>query len=236
MFLKLVYPRNCESHFRFSYKDTVLDPIGMPRPVTRERETTVTLMDAIQRSPSAMDNFSFKNPQKSPTRIIVDYEPPRRSAMTWRGARDLTEFSTPQRVTVMGRERQVIEFRTPQHPIAGTNNWGGASPLLWKNIPKESRETSYLRFNAASALDHDDGNKSRFPARADSRSSMGHATAAARHGRKGGSSEARKGGMLSMLMRWWTRREVKVLGGDKKKSSWPPGGDHCSRWPQGWGG
>lgn len=45
------------------------------------------------------------------------------------------------------RQQQVLQFRTPQHPCSGTNNWGGASPLLARNIPEESLEQRYLRLN-----------------------------------------------------------------------------------------
>ncbi|XVF32415.1 hypothetical protein REPUB_Repub17cG0080500 [Reevesia pubescens] len=46
------------------------------------------------------------------------------------------------------RQREVLAFRTPQHPSLGTNNWGGASPLLARDIPKESLEQRYLRLNS----------------------------------------------------------------------------------------
>ncbi|KAI3461628.1 hypothetical protein Pfo_018291, partial [Paulownia fortunei] len=45
------------------------------------------------------------------------------------------------------RQRELLEFRTPQHPSFGTNNWGGASPLLARSIPKESLDQRYLRLN-----------------------------------------------------------------------------------------
>lgn len=38
-----------------------------------------------------------------------------------------------------------MDFRNHQHPKIGTNNWGGASPLLPWNIATESLETKYLR-------------------------------------------------------------------------------------------
>ena len=34
------------------------------------------------------------------------------------------------------RQRELLDFRTPQHPSLGTNNWGGASSLLARNITK----------------------------------------------------------------------------------------------------
>ncbi|KAK1289751.1 hypothetical protein QJS10_CPB18g01646 [Acorus calamus] len=45
------------------------------------------------------------------------------------------------------KEREFLDFRTPQHPSMGSNNWGGASPLLARNILTESLETKYLRFH-----------------------------------------------------------------------------------------
>ncbi|KAL2510802.1 Uncharacterized protein Adt_16402 [Abeliophyllum distichum] len=45
------------------------------------------------------------------------------------------------------RQRELLDFRTPQHPSLGTNNWGGASPLLARNIPLESLEQRYLKLN-----------------------------------------------------------------------------------------
>ncbi|RDX71170.1 hypothetical protein CR513_49517, partial [Mucuna pruriens] len=51
------------------------------------------------------------------------------------------------------REGEVWEFRTPQHPSLGTNNWGGASPLLARNIPKESLEQKYTKLNTVRTRD-----------------------------------------------------------------------------------
>ncbi|MCD7472039.1 hypothetical protein HAX54_012916 [Datura stramonium] len=45
------------------------------------------------------------------------------------------------------RQMDLLNFRTPQHPSLGTNNWGGASPLLARNVPKESLEQRYARLN-----------------------------------------------------------------------------------------
>lgn len=47
----------------------------------------------------------------------------------------------------MRQREQVLQFRTPQHPCSGTNSWGGASPLLARNIPEESLDQRYLRLN-----------------------------------------------------------------------------------------
>ncbi|KAA8515217.1 hypothetical protein F0562_018396 [Nyssa sinensis] len=51
------------------------------------------------------------------------------------------------------RRRELTEFRTPQHPSLGTNNWGGASPMLARDIPKESLEQRYLRLNTTRTRD-----------------------------------------------------------------------------------
>ncbi|KAI6684194.1 hypothetical protein NL676_030107 [Syzygium grande] len=48
---------------------------------------------------------------------------------------------------------ELRDFRTPQHPSLGTNNWGGASPLLAKNVPAESLEQKYLKLHSICALD-----------------------------------------------------------------------------------
>nr|GMD18649.1 uncharacterized protein LOC109173481 [Ipomoea batatas] len=45
-------------------------------------------------------------------------------------------------------QTEIAEFRTPQHPSLGTNNWGGASPLLARNLPNESLEQRYQRLNS----------------------------------------------------------------------------------------
>ncbi|KAG8370782.1 hypothetical protein BUALT_Bualt13G0019300 [Buddleja alternifolia] len=45
------------------------------------------------------------------------------------------------------RHNELLDFRTPQHPSYGSNNWGGASPMLARNIPKESLDQRYLRLN-----------------------------------------------------------------------------------------
>ncbi|PKI60043.1 hypothetical protein CRG98_019528 [Punica granatum] len=46
-----------------------------------------------------------------------------------------------------------MAFRTPQHPSMGTNNWGGESPLLARNVPQESLEQRYLRLNSIRTRD-----------------------------------------------------------------------------------
>ncbi|KAK0582010.1 hypothetical protein LWI29_020396 [Acer saccharum] len=52
------------------------------------------------------------------------------------------------------RQREIlVSFRTPQHPSLGTNHWGGASPLLARDIPKESLDQRYLRLNSIRSRD-----------------------------------------------------------------------------------
>ncbi|CAN4093546.1 unnamed protein product [Withania somnifera] len=51
------------------------------------------------------------------------------------------------------RQRNLPEFRTPQHPSLGRYNWGGASPLLARNVPKESLEQRYVRLNTIRTRD-----------------------------------------------------------------------------------
>ncbi|KAJ8534671.1 hypothetical protein K7X08_016399 [Anisodus acutangulus] len=51
------------------------------------------------------------------------------------------------------RQRDILEFRTPQHPSLGRNNWGGASPLLARNVPKESLDQRYARLNTIRTRD-----------------------------------------------------------------------------------
>ncbi|MED6192615.1 hypothetical protein PIB30_011684 [Stylosanthes scabra] len=55
-------------------------------------------------------------------------------------------------------ELMILEFRTPQHPSSSSlginnNNWGGASPLLARNVPKESLEQKYTRLNNTRTVD-----------------------------------------------------------------------------------
>ncbi|PHT38203.1 hypothetical protein CQW23_21776 [Capsicum baccatum] len=51
------------------------------------------------------------------------------------------------------RQRDLLEFRTPQHTSLCRNNWGGASPLLARNVPKESLEQRYTRLNTIRTRD-----------------------------------------------------------------------------------
>ncbi|KAI4329702.1 hypothetical protein MLD38_028057 [Melastoma candidum] len=50
-------------------------------------------------------------------------------------------------------QRELLEFRTPQHPSLGTNRWGGDSPLLARNVPRESLDQVYLRLTTLRTRD-----------------------------------------------------------------------------------
>ncbi|KAK1315427.1 hypothetical protein QJS10_CPA06g00265 [Acorus calamus] len=39
------------------------------------------------------------------------------------------------------KEREFLDFQTPQHLSMGSNNWGGASPLLARNILMDPHDT-----------------------------------------------------------------------------------------------
>ncbi|XLR25489.1 hypothetical protein HN51_038717 [Arachis hypogaea] len=56
---------------------------------------------------------------------------------------------------IESEELMIVEFRTPQHPssLGINNNWGGASPLLARNVPKESLEQKYTRLNNTRTVD-----------------------------------------------------------------------------------
>ncbi|KAI3678821.1 hypothetical protein L6452_38124 [Arctium lappa] len=109
----------------------------------------------------------------------------------------------------------MLEFRTPQHPSLGTNNWGGASPLLARDIPKESLEQKYLRFN--SIRTHDEI----FPA---------HENVLDRT-RTEPSKPSRKGFLLKLI---WPDKKRKENEGKLKKKRWFLELDRKRRWPQGW--
>lgn len=122
------------------------------------------------------------------------------------------------------RQREVLEFRTPQHPSSGTNNWGGASPLLARNIPKESLEHKYTRFNSARTRDEI------FPA--DHDYCLNHAGASKHeHGAK--ILKIRDSGILFKLLFQGKERTI-TLGSNWKKTIRIPRLDSKNRWPQGW--
>ncbi|KAL8253013.1 hypothetical protein R6Q59_036706 [Mikania micrantha] len=123
-------------------------------------------------------------------------------------------------------QREVLEFRTPQHPSIGTNNWGGASPMLAREIPKESLEQRYVRFNTIRTHDeifhaahaHVFVNPSQSQSQSQSQT------------RK----PFRKGFLLKMIWPDNKTKGKKTLGAIMKKRRWLPELDPKGRWPQGW--
>ncbi|GMI69307.1 hypothetical protein HRI_000600000 [Hibiscus trionum] len=118
------------------------------------------------------------------------------------------------------RQRELLEFRTPQHPSLGTNNWGGASPLLARDIPKESLELRYSRLNSIRTRDEI------FPTDANLFQSQ-----AAKHEHAPTPSRGNRG-FLSKLM--FPRKETATLGVNSNRRRWFPRWDPKNRWPQGW--
>ncbi|MFS8014702.1 hypothetical protein Hanom_Chr15g01347591 [Helianthus anomalus] len=117
-------------------------------------------------------------------------------------------------------QRELLEFRTPQHPSLGTNNWGGASPMLAREIPKESLEQRYARFNTVRT--HDEI----FPTYVLPQS-QGQSQSQT-------SKSFRKGYLLKLI---WPDKKTKgkqTLGARLKKRRWLPEFDPKGRWPQGW--
>lgn len=138
----------------------------------------------------------------------------------------------------MVRQRELAEFRTPQHPSLGTNNWGGASPLLARNIPNESLEQRYQRLNsvrndgeiftAASASPlQDDGGGDDFMSFSKSEASKYGAPS------RGRFSLIRK---LAWRAQWKkkTTTTTVTLNSAHKKKKWFGRWDPKNRWPQGW--
>ncbi|KAL4191393.1 hypothetical protein AMTRI_Chr07g80300 [Amborella trichopoda] len=111
---------------------------------------------------------------------------------------------------MQGGRKIRLEFLTPQHPSFRSNNWGGASPMLAKNVPAESLESKYYRLNSIRAYDEfipvlDAQKESKI------------------HGLK----------LISLFRLPRRRRESRELGASsKKRSSWLPPRDPTNRWPQ----
>ncbi|GMI98711.1 hypothetical protein HRI_003540400 [Hibiscus trionum] len=118
------------------------------------------------------------------------------------------------------RQREFVEFRTPQHPSLGTNNWGGASPLLARDIPKKSLEQRYTRLNSIRNRDEI------FPSNADLFQSQ-----LAKH-EQAPTPNRRRRGFLKKLM--FPRKETVTLGSSSSRRRWFPRWDPKNRWPQGW--
>lgn len=118
------------------------------------------------------------------------------------------------------RQRELLDFRTPQHPSLGTNNWGGASPLLARDIPKESLEQRYLRFNSIRTRDEI------FPVHEE----VLHQSQTQSQPPK----PFRKGFLLKLIWPDKKSKGCETLGAKLKKRRWLPELDLKGRWPQGW--
>ncbi|KAK1437316.1 hypothetical protein QVD17_03107 [Tagetes erecta] len=119
------------------------------------------------------------------------------------------------------RQSELLEFRTPQHPSLGTNNWGGASPMLAREIPKESLEQRYVRFNTIRTHDEifvttHDNYLPQSQTQSQTRKSF------------------RKRFMLKLIWRDKKTEGSKTLGARLKRRRWLPELDPKGRWPQGW--
>ncbi|BFG42986.1 hypothetical protein CerSpe_292600 [Prunus speciosa] len=131
------------------------------------------------------------------------------------------------------RQRDLLEFRTPQHPSSlglAANNWGGASPLLARNIPKESLEQKYLRLNTIRTRDEI------FPAEDDEFNNLPKSPASKQQCPPT-PSRSRKQFILKLLFtpkRKTAAAATTALGSNSKKKSWFPRWDPQKRWPQGW--
>ncbi|KAE8685362.1 hypothetical protein F3Y22_tig00111099pilonHSYRG00251 [Hibiscus syriacus] len=117
------------------------------------------------------------------------------------------------------RQRELLEFRTPQHPSLGTNNWGGASPLLARDIPKESLEQRYSRLYFVRNRDeifltHGDVFQSQ----------------AAKHEQAPTPSRRSRGFLLKLM---FPQKETVTLGTNSNRRRWFPRWDPKNRWPQG---
>lgn len=128
------------------------------------------------------------------------------------------------RVSLKMRQSELLEFRTPQHPSLGTNNWGGASPMLAREIPKESLEQRYVRFNTIRTHDeifvttHDNvfSNLPQSQTQSQTHKSF------------------RKRFLLKLIWRDKKTEGSKTLGARLKRRRWLPELDPKGRWPQGW--
>ncbi|KAH9785466.1 hypothetical protein WN944_016719 [Citrus x changshan-huyou] len=123
-------------------------------------------------------------------------------------------------------QRELVQFRTPQHSSSGTNHWGGASPLLARNIPKESLEQRYLRLNTIRTRDEI------FPAEDDEFNNLSQTLKSKLESAPKPRSLSR--GLLSMLIFPRNKEKaVATLGSNSKKKRWFPRWDPHNRWPQG---
>ncbi|KAK4573044.1 hypothetical protein RGQ29_031140 [Quercus rubra] len=52
------------------------------------------------------------------------------------------------------RQRELLDFRTPQHPSLGTNNWGGASSFYLRLNTIRTRYASTHKYAAPTTPSH----------------------------------------------------------------------------------
>jgi len=124
------------------------------------------------------------------------------------------------------RQREVIlEFRTPQHPSLGTNNWGGASPLLARNIPEESLEQKYTKLNTTRTGDEI------FPAESVDLYYLKQDRSAKRLYNRG---IARVRDLVIFKLLFSRKEKRTTTLGSNSKKIWLPRLDYKNRWPQGW--
>ncbi|KAF9612137.1 hypothetical protein IFM89_038320 [Coptis chinensis] len=122
----------------------------------------------------------------------------------------------------MQHQKEFVEFRTPQHPSMHTNNWGGASPLLARNLPKESLDIRYLRLNTIRTRDEI------FPAPDDFMDFTTMPTV----DNYVPPTPSRRSRFLPKMT--WLHKEKTLGSKERKRPSWLPRLDHRKRWPQGW--
>lgn len=125
------------------------------------------------------------------------------------------------------RRSELLEFRTPQHPSLGTNNWGGASPLLARNIPEESLEQIYRRLNSIRTKDEI------FPTNVDDYNYYHVAQSHAEKHKCPPTPNRNRG----LLWKFLSPKKEKLELGSKtstKTKTWFPRLDPKNRWPQGW--
>lgn len=143
----------------------------------------------------------------------------------------------------------MLQFRTPQHPSSGTNNWGGASPMLARDVPKESLEQRYINLNSIRTrdeifpvLDHDffkilTEKESQCPP-TPSRDHDFFKSLTEKESQCPPTPSRRKGILLRFIFRQKDRKfrqkDRSAQLGSPKKKRWFAKMDHKTRWPQGW--
>uniref|UniRef100_B9GS29 Uncharacterized protein n=1 Tax=Populus trichocarpa TaxID=3694 RepID=B9GS29_POPTR len=122
------------------------------------------------------------------------------------------------------RQREALNFRTPQHPSLGSKNWDGASPLLARNIPKESLEQKYFRIDSIRTRDEI------FPANDDF--NYLPQTYTPKYEVPQTPSRRHKGILLKFLFP--EEENIITLGSNSnsKRKRWFPRWDPKNRWPQ----